>query len=55
VLFETHFQNNNELFEGYTANYVKVVAKSHSDISSAILKVKITEAKDEYLIGEIID
>lgn len=55
VLFETHFENNNELFEGYTANYIKVVAKSHSDISSAILKVKITEAKDEYLIGEIID
>lgn len=55
VLFETHFENDNELFEGYTANYVKVVAKSHKDVSSAILKVKITEAKDEYLIGEIID
>lgn len=55
VLFETHFENNHELFEGYTANYVKVVVKSHKDISSAILNIKITEAKGEYLIGEIVD
>lgn len=55
VLFETHFENNDELFEGYTANYIKVVVKSHKDISSVILNIKITEAKAEYLIGEIID
>lgn len=55
VLFEAHFEGNDELFEGYTANYIKVVVKSHKNISSTILNIKIIESKVEYLIGEIID
>ncbi|WP_234121431.1 tRNA (N(6)-L-threonylcarbamoyladenosine(37)-C(2))-methylthiotransferase MtaB [Clostridium hydrogenum] len=54
VLFETNFENNDDLYEGYTANYVKVVANSNENISGNILTVKIEEAKEDYLYGHIM-
>ncbi|URZ06093.1 tRNA (N(6)-L-threonylcarbamoyladenosine(37)-C(2))-methylthiotransferase MtaB [Clostridium felsineum] len=54
VLFEKKFNNKEDLYEGYTPNYIKVVVKSNKDISRQILKVKLTEIKDEHLLGKLI-
>ncbi|MCR3758198.1 tRNA (N(6)-L-threonylcarbamoyladenosine(37)-C(2))-methylthiotransferase MtaB [Clostridium felsineum] len=54
VLFEKKFNNKEDLYEGYTPNYIKVVVKSNKDISRKILKVKLTEIKDEHLLGKLI-
>ncbi|MPN31867.1 hypothetical protein SDC9_179342 [bioreactor metagenome] len=54
VLYEQNFNGNDDLYEGYTPNYIKVVSKSESQIDEKILDTKIIEAKDEYSIGNIM-
>lgn len=50
VLFESH---SKEGYEGHTKNYIKVWVKSKEDIQGKILKVKLTESTDEFVIGEL--
>ena len=52
VLFEEVIEE--DYFEGFTANYIKVIVKTNEDIRNEILKVKITGTKDLKLIGEKI-
>ena len=52
VLFETLTKDG--LMEGYTKNYTKVRVKDGRVISGEIVDVKLTEAYDDYCIGEII-
>ena len=52
VLFETSVADNK--FEGLTPNYIRVVVESNEDIHGQILKVKITDVKDEYVEGILV-
>ena len=51
VLFETY---DNGYIEGYTKNYSRVKVKSDVSRSGEILKVKLTEAQNDYCIGQLI-
>lgn len=53
VLIEKKF--NEDSYEGYTENYIRVIAKSHClDVVGKILRVKITSAGNEEAYGEIL-
>ena len=52
VLFEQNVGKNK--YEGLTPNYLKTIVTSNEDISGKILKVKITEVKDEYVEGILV-
>ena len=52
VLFEREIKNG--VFEGTTSNYIKVHAKSDADISHTYVECNITDANDEYAVGEIV-
>lgn len=51
VIFEQLCEDN--IYEGYTMNYTPVHAFSLTDITKEILPVKITQAQDDFCIGEI--
>ncbi len=52
VLFEQKIGENK--YEGLTPNYLKTIVTSNEDICGKILKVKITEVKDEYVEGILV-
>lgn len=52
VLFESTVVDN--MYEGLTTNYIRVVVPSEDDIQGKILKVKITKVKDEYVEGILV-
>lgn len=52
VLFEEAVDEN--AYEGYTENYMKVVASSRENLHNRILPVLLKQNSSEYLIGEII-
>jgi len=51
VLFERHYKD--DYFEGYTKNYVPVIAKSQQNLSSMIFDVEITGTQGKYCVGEL--
>lgn len=51
VLIET--TNKDGLYEGYTKNYTPVLVKCTEDMCSKIIKVKITDVRNDYCIGEL--
>ena len=51
VLFETRSKDG--MMEGYTKNYTKVRVMDDRIISGEIYDVKLTEAYDDYCVGEI--
>ena len=52
VLFEQNIVDNK--YEGLTPNYIRVVVESDKDIQGNILKVQITDVKDEYVEGILV-
>jgi len=52
VLFESSVAENT--YEGLTTNYIRVLVKSDKDIHGEILKVKLTDIKDEYVEGTLV-
>jgi len=50
VLIETHKKEN--IFEGYTTNYLKVLIKSDINIKNQIVDVCIKNVRNEYLWSE---
>lgn len=52
VLFESNVAD--DMYEGLTTNYIRVVVPSEKDIQGEILKVKITKVKDEYIEGILV-
>ena len=56
VLFEQKVKGKEDLYEGYTHNYIKVITSSKDrDIIGKILEVKVNDAGKEVAYGEIID
>ncbi|MDF2502848.1 MULTISPECIES: tRNA (N(6)-L-threonylcarbamoyladenosine(37)-C(2))-methylthiotransferase MtaB [Clostridium] len=53
VLYEDTFKENNNLYEGYTPNYIKVVSRSNNNICSRIENTRLIEIEEQYLTGEI--
>lgn len=49
VLVET--QKDDNIYEGYTSNYLKVLVKSEKDIKSQLINVNIKNIKDDYLLS----
>jgi threonylcarbamoyladenosine tRNA methylthiotransferase MtaB len=55
VLFEQAVQSMEGYYEGYTENYVKVVAKFDCEsVIGKIMPTKLLESKNDYAVGEII-
>jgi threonylcarbamoyladenosine tRNA methylthiotransferase MtaB len=55
VLFEQAVQTMEGYYEGYTENYVRVVAKFDCDsVIGKIMPTKIIESNTDYAVGEII-
>ena len=52
VLFEQSIAENT--YEGLTPNYIRVIVKSDKEIHGEILKVKLTDIKDEYVEGILV-
>ncbi len=52
VLFEQNIEEGK--YEGLTPNYLKTIVSSDKDISGKILKVKITDVKNEHVEGILI-
>lgn len=50
VLIETEKKEN--IFEGYTTNYLKVLLKSDINIKNSIIDVNIKSVRNDYLLGE---
>ena len=42
------------LNKGLTPNYIRVIVKSDREIHGEILKVKLTDIKDEYVEGTLV-
>lgn len=54
VLFEQKLKTSEELYEGYTKNYIKVIVKSDCQIEGKIIKVLLKEVQDDYIYGKLI-
>lgn len=54
VLFEQELQRKKGYVEGYTTNYIRVLAKGDKDLEGQILDVNILESDQEKLVGEIV-
>ncbi len=52
VLYEQEISEN--LYEGYTENYIRVTAESQTNIKNKILDTKILSSKKERAHGEIL-
>ncbi|MBO3443174.1 tRNA (N(6)-L-threonylcarbamoyladenosine(37)-C(2))-methylthiotransferase MtaB [Clostridium sp. CCUG 7971] len=52
ILFEQSVVDN--MYEGLTTNYIRVVVPSEKDIQGEILKVKIINVKDQYVEGILV-
>ncbi|WP_291633412.1 tRNA (N(6)-L-threonylcarbamoyladenosine(37)-C(2))-methylthiotransferase MtaB [Clostridium sp.] len=55
VLYEQQYKNNENEFEGYTANYIKVIAKAPKNISGEFHMTKLIESLGDHIIGEVQD
>jgi threonylcarbamoyladenosine tRNA methylthiotransferase MtaB len=54
VLYEHKLGGESGLYEGYTGNYIKVVAESDSDISGEIINTGTFEDHDGFLKGNLL-
>lgn len=55
VLYEQKHNGLEGVYEGYTSNYIKVVASSNRSIDEQIVNTKLTEIKGEQIKGDIIE
>lgn len=55
VLYEQRYNNIEDSYEGYTPNYIKVVSKSEEPLNGEILRSKLKEVKEDFIIGDIIN
>jgi threonylcarbamoyladenosine tRNA methylthiotransferase MtaB len=51
VLYEENIEE--DIYEGYTSNYIRVKTKSKKDLINRDISTNILANKDIYLIGEI--
>lgn len=54
VLYEKNYNNESTKFEGYTPNYIKIVAESNYNLESAIKATELLETNNDFIKGSII-
>ena len=52
VLYEEACSNKEGYYEGYTPNYIKVIAESSEDIKGEIISTKLLTIEGEAVIGK---
>jgi len=55
VLLEQNVKGKEGLIEGLTSNYIRVECEGKSDLCGQMLKVKLLEAVDDYVKGQIVN
>ncbi len=50
VLIET--EKNDNIYEGYTTNYLKVLLKSDINVKNEIINVHVKGIRNDYLLSE---
>ncbi|MFT5872125.1 MAG: threonylcarbamoyladenosine tRNA methylthiotransferase MtaB [Clostridium sp.] len=55
VLYEQKYKDNENEFEGYTENYIKVISKASKNISGEFHMTKLIESLGDHIIGEVQD
>lgn len=53
VLFEETSKNDDKTYEGYTTNYIRVIAKSNTPIIGKVLETHIIDSNGDFLVGEV--
>lgn len=53
VLYEQKY-NDDEKYEGYTPNYIKIVSKCNDNIEGKIIQTKLIDSAKEFMVGEIV-
>lgn len=53
VLYEQHLDTDQNMFEGYTPNYVKVVSESDEDLRDKIMNTEMISVENEHILGFI--
>ena len=53
VLFEQEVKSRAGFFEGLTPNYIRVLCKGNDNLRGRILDVRLVEAEDDCVLGEI--
>lgn len=53
VLFEEKIKETENIFSGYTENFIKVFAKSENDISGKLIEVRLDKVEEDYILGII--
>lgn len=53
VLFEETSKNDDKTYEGYTTNYIRVIAKSHTPIIGKVLETHIIDSNGDFLVGVV--
>lgn len=54
VLFEQNVQGDEDYYEGYTPNYIKVIVKSSQNICGNILETKLISVEEEHMKGILV-
>jgi len=54
ILFEQRSNYMKDSYEGYTSNYIKVVAESREDLTGKVMNAMLKEVKEDFILGEII-
>ncbi|MFL0247419.1 tRNA (N(6)-L-threonylcarbamoyladenosine(37)-C(2))-methylthiotransferase MtaB [Candidatus Clostridium stratigraminis] len=54
VLFEQCYNNDSEKFEGYSPNYIKIIAESKANIEGLILETQLQKVCSDHVRGSLI-
>jgi len=54
VLFEQELKDDDSMMEGLTPNYIRTLVKGPKDIKGNILRVKLIDAHEDYVYGDIM-
>jgi threonylcarbamoyladenosine tRNA methylthiotransferase MtaB len=55
VLYEQELKEAEGFFEGYTPNYIRVVAKGHNRIAGNIAITRLSAAEGDHMTGDILE
>jgi threonylcarbamoyladenosine tRNA methylthiotransferase MtaB len=53
VLYEQHLDIDQNMFEGYTPNYIKVVSEFDEDLRDKIMNTEMISVENEHILGFI--
>lgn len=55
VLYEEKVRDKEEVYEGYTPNYIKVMSNCKENIEGKILETEIISVEEEHCLGNVIE